>query len=119
MRLSHRQEGPAPRAKRCNSALLRIKAGPAGLEPDRCPILVVVLNLGLVWCPADNFGKSFELGENGVGGRCPFEGARVQVVMRDEGFDLLYEVFDAAKRAPPNRLLSDVAKPALHLIEPG
>ena len=92
------------------------------LEVDsRCgvtPLRLVAVNR-LVWCPADNFGKSFELGENGVGGRCPFEGARVQVVMRDEGFDLLYEVFDAAKRAPPNRLLSDVAKPALHLIEPG
>lgn len=69
-------------------------------------------------CPASNLGKALNLAEDGVGGGGPGEGARVKVVVMDEGVDALDELFDGGEGAAANGLLSDAAKPAFDLIEP-
>ena len=52
---------------------------------------------GLVLCPTDNFRKSFELGEHGIGGGSPLKRTRVKIVVRDECFDFLHKLFHALK----------------------
>lgn len=47
------------------------------------------------------------------------EGAGMEVVVMDEGVDALDELFNGGEGAAPDRLLGNVAEPALDLIEPG
>jgi len=41
-----------------------------------------------VLCPADNFAKSFDLGEDGLGSGSPHEGLGMLIPVRHKAFDL-------------------------------
>ena len=73
----------------------------------------------LVLCPADNFAKSFEFGEDGVGGSGPHEGLGVLIVVFNELMDFALQIGHGVEGAAADRALRDESEPALDLIEPG
>ena len=70
-------------------------------------------------CPVNNFAEPFEFGEDGVGGRGPFERFGMLVVGVDEQVDLALQVVHRAEGAAADRLVGDQSEPALELVEPG
>jgi TonB dependent receptor len=73
----------------------------------------------LVWCPAVNFAKSFEFGQDGIGRIGPHEGLGVLIVMFDELMDFAFQIRHRVEGAAADRALRDQPEPALDLIEPG
>lgn len=73
----------------------------------------------LVWCPADNFRKAFELAEDGVGGGGPGKRSGMKIVVLDESVDALDELLDGGGGAAADGLMGDVTEPTFDLIEPG
>jgi hypothetical protein len=76
------------------------------------------LSQQLVLRPGNCCRKSGELGEDGIGGRRPREGARGAVVTGHVVHDALDEGANRLKRAASDRLPSNQPEPDLHLIEP-
>jgi hypothetical protein len=60
-----------------------------------------------VLCPINEFTKTLEFFEDGVGGGGPGERALVSVVMDDVAVDFVDQVAHAFERAAANRLLGD------------
>ena len=75
-------------------------------------------SLRLVLCPADNFAKSFEFGEDGVGGCGPHEWLRMGIVVGDEPLDLAHQVWKWLERITADGALRDEGEPALDLVDP-
>ena len=73
----------------------------------------------LVWCPADNFAKPLELGQDGLGGGGLHKGPRVVVVVLNELVDLALEIGHGVKGTPADSALCDQSEPAFDLVEPG
>jgi hypothetical protein len=69
-----------------------------------------------VSCPSDSFTKSFELLEDGVGGRRPHEGTTLTVGALHESLDVGDEVSDAAERTSADGPLRDDVEPDLDLV---
>ena len=69
-------------------------------------------------CPTDNFRKTFEFAEDGVGGGRPGKGSGMKVVVLDESVDALDELLDGGEGAAADGLMSDVTKPTFDLIKP-
>src|SRR4051794_8143191 len=68
------------------------------------PKVVDATSLGkhtLVRCPANCFQKSFELGEDGVGGGGPGEWTGGGVVVRNEGVDAAHQLAHGPEGAAP------------------
>jgi hypothetical protein len=63
----------------------------------------------LVSCPAEEFRKSFDFAEDGVGAGRPGEGPGSGVVGRHEAVGLRDEVRDGAEGGPADGLLGDQA----------
>ena len=57
-------------------------------------------------------------GEYLVGGRGPFDGLGVLVVLGGEGADVGLQLSDRGMNAPPEPLSGELCKPALDLIDP-
>ena len=69
-------------------------------------------------CPSNNFIKSLDLLQDGIGGRGPGEGLRLGVVFRDKqlySFDELRHAFEAAAA---DGFLSDDVEPDFYLVKP-
>jgi hypothetical protein len=73
----------------------------------------------LVLCPADNFAKSFEFGQDGFGRSGPHEGPGVLIVVFDELMDFAFQVRHPVEAAAAGGALRDQPEGALDLIEPG
>ena len=72
----------------------------------------------LVSCPLNNFIKSLDFLQDGIGGRCPCEGVGIGVVLRDECLDALDELRHAFEAAAPDGFLGNDVEPYFYLIEP-
>ena len=67
-------------------------------------------------CSANSCAKSFELGDDGIGGSGPHEWFTGFVVVGDEVIDFGGQVLDRSERAAPNRLVGDDRDESLDLI---
>lgn len=72
----------------------------------------------LVSRSADSCAKSFELGNNRIGGRGPDERSAVDVVMDHKVIDVLDQFAPRAKRAAADSTIGDECKEAFDEVEP-
>ena len=68
---------------------------------------------------ADSCAKSFELGDDRIGGDGPHERPAVLVVVSDEVIDFRGQVIDRSERASADRLVGDDREESLNLVELG
>ena len=66
--------------------------------------------------PGNICTKSFNLGQDGLGGYGPDEGTSVSIVMFDEVVNLSHQLFDTGQGPATDRLLGDEAEPTLDLF---